>query len=215
MKPLTTVEGLVAPINRSNVDTDALIPKQFMKSIKRSGFGQYLFDEWRYLDKGYPGKPAHERQPNPDFVLNMARYQGASILVAQDNFGCGSSREHAVWALDDFGIQVVIAPSFAEIFYANCFKNGILPIVLPALQVEEMISQTQAEPGFRLQVDLVAQSITRPDGSELTFEIDRFYKHRLVNGLDDIGITLGKLDKIRAYEVERKKLEPWLFRDTA
>jgi len=203
--------GIVVPLDRSNVDTDAIIPKQFLKSIKRSGFGPNLFDEWRYLDHGEPGMDNSGRPLNPDFVLNEARYQSASILLARENFGCGSSREHAPWALEDYGFRVVIAPSFADIFYNNCFKNGILPIVLDADVVDGLFQSVFAETGYQLTVDLQAQTITRPDGSSISFEVDEFRRHCLLNGLDDIGLTLQNVDDIQAYETRRKEQAPWLF----
>jgi 3-isopropylmalate/(R)-2-methylmalate dehydratase small subunit len=211
MEKFTTLTGLVAPLDRSNVDTDAIIPKQFLKSIKRSGFGPNAFDEWRYLDHGEPGMDNSQRPLNPDFVLNQSRYQGASILLARDNFGCGSSREHAPWALLDYGFRVIIAPSFADIFFNNCFKNGILPIVLDGAIVDRLFKAVNAQEGYPLTVDLEAQTIITPEGDSLAFEVDAFRKHCLLNGLDDIGLTLQHTDDIRAYE-ERRKLEaPWLF----
>ncbi|MDH5728697.1 MAG: 3-isopropylmalate dehydratase small subunit [Gammaproteobacteria bacterium] len=211
MQAFTTLKGIVAPMDRSNVDTDAIIPKQFLKSIKRSGFGPNLFDEWRYLDHGEPGMDNSQRQLNPDFVLNQARYQGALILVARKNFGCGSSREHAPWALEDYGFRAIIAPSFADIFFNNCFKNGILPIVLDETVVEEIFQAVFAHEGYELEIDLQAQTITRPVGSNIGFEVDSFRKYCLLNGLDDIGLTLQKVDDIRAYESRRKVEAPWLF----
>jgi 3-isopropylmalate/(R)-2-methylmalate dehydratase small subunit len=211
VKPFTTLDGLVAPLDRANVDTDAIIPKQFLKSIKRSGFGPNLFDEWRYLDVGEPGKSNHDRPLNPDFVLNQPRYQGASVLLARENFGCGSSREHAPWALEDYGFRAIIAPSFADIFYNNCFKNGLLPIVLPSEVVEDLFRETYAVEGYRLVIDLDAQTVTTPDGESFAFEVDPERKHRLVNGLDDIGLTLRVTEKIKAYEERRKAEAPWLF----
>jgi 3-isopropylmalate/(R)-2-methylmalate dehydratase small subunit len=211
MEKFTTLKGIVAPMDRANVDTDAIIPKQFLKSIKRSGFGPNLFDEWRYLDHGEPGMDNSKRPLNPEFVLNQARYQGASILIARENFGCGSSREHAPWALEDYGFRVIIAPSFADIFFNNCFKNGILPIVLDAATVDSLFQETFASEGYRLTVDLEAQTITRPDGGSIAFEVDAFRKHCLLNGLDDIGLTLQHVDDIRAYEARRKQEAPWLF----
>lgn len=203
--------GLVAPLDRSNIDTDAVIPKQFLKSIKRTGFGPYLFDEWRYLDHGEPGMDCTDRPRNPDFVLNQQRYEGARILLARDNFGCGSSREHAPWALLDYGFRVIIAPSFADIFYNNCFKNGILPIVLPAEIVDRLFKAVSATPGYELAVDLPAQTVTTPAGEVMHFDVDPFRKHCLVNGLDDIGLTLQHVDDIKAYEQRRKQEAPWLF----
>jgi 3-isopropylmalate/(R)-2-methylmalate dehydratase small subunit len=211
MKPFTQLQGLVAPLDRANVDTDAIIPKQFLKSIKRSGFGPNAFDEWRYLDHGEPGMDNSKRPLNPDFVLNQPRFQGASVLLARENFGCGSSREHAPWALEDYGFRAIIAPSYADIFYNNCFKNGILPIVLPADAVEKLFQETYASEGYRLTVDLAAQAVTTPGGEVFAFEVDSERKHRLLNGLDDIGITLQFVDKIKAYEAQRKQVTPWLF----
>jgi len=204
-------QGLVAPMDRSNVDTDAIIPKQFLKSIKRSGFGPNLFDEWRYLDHGEPGMDNSQRPVNPDFVLNQDRYKGASVLLARENFGCGSSREHAPWALLDFGFRVIIAPSFADIFFNNCFKNGILPIVLDAPVVDELFQAVAANEGYQLTIDLEAQTITTPDGKTIAFEVEEFRKHCLLNGLDDIGLTLQHVDDIRAYETCRTAEAPWLF----
>ncbi|MEW5891855.1 MAG: 3-isopropylmalate dehydratase small subunit [Pseudomonadota bacterium] len=211
MKPFVKHQGLVVPLDRANVDTDAIIPKQFLKSIKRTGFGPNLFDEWRYLDHGEPGMDNSKRPLNPDFVLNRPRYRGASILLARENFGCGSSREHAPWALEDYGFRVLIAPSFADIFYNNCFKNGLLPIVLPAEVVDRLFKETEAHEGYRLTVDLAAQTVTTPSGEAIPFEVDAERKHRLLNGLDDIGITLQHVDKIKAYEARRKNETPWLF----
>ena len=211
MKPFTTLDGLVAPLDRANVDTDAIIPKQFLKSIKRSGFGPNAFDEWRYLDVGQPGQDNSQRPLNPDFVLNQARYQGAQILLTRDNFGCGSSREHAPWALEDYGFRVLIGPSFADIFFNNSFKNGLLPIKLDAAEVDELFRQCEASAGYRLQVDLAAQTITRPDGKVITFDIDPFRKECLLNGWDDIGLTLRHADEIRAFEARRRQEAPWLF----
>ena len=211
MEKFTTLDAIVAPMDRPNVDTDAIIPKQFLKSIKRTGFGPNLFDEWRYLDHGEPGQDCSTRPLNPDFVLNQPRYQGAQILLARENFGCGSSREHAPWALLDYGFRVIIAPSFADIFYNNCFKNGILPIVLDAEIVDQLFREVEASEGYRLKVDLEAQTITRPDGTVIPFEVDEFRKHRLLEGLDDIGLTLQHADEIRAYEERRKQEAPWLF----
>ena len=211
MKPFTRLDGLVAPLDRANVDTDAIIPKQFLKSIKRTGFGPNAFDEWRYLDRGEPGQSHHDRPLNPDFVLNQPRYQGASVLLARENFGCGSSREHAPWALEDYGFRAIIAPSYADIFYNNCFKNGLLPIVLPAEMVDRLFREAFAHEGYALTVDLAAQAVTTPTGEVLHFEVDAERKHRLLNGLDDIGLTLQYTDKIRAYEARRKERAPWLF----
>ena len=211
MEKFTRLNGLVAPLDRANVDTDAIIPKQFLKSIKRSGFGPNLFDEWRYLDHGEPGQDCSKRSLNPDFVLNQPRYRGAQILLARENFGCGSSREHAPWALEDYGFRAIIAPSFADIFYNNCFKNGILPIVLPAETVARLFRETFAQEGYRLTVDLGAQTVTTPAGEAFGFEVDAFRKYCLLNGLDDIGLTLQHADEIRAYELRRKAEAPWLF----
>jgi 3-isopropylmalate/(R)-2-methylmalate dehydratase small subunit len=211
MKPFTQHSGLVVPIDRANVDTDAIIPKQFLKSIKRTGFGSNLFDEWRYLDHGEPGQDPTRRQPRPDFVLNLPRYQGASVLLARENFGCGSSREHAVWALNDFGIRCLIAPSFADIFFNNCFKNGLLPITVDETSVDKLFREVETTPGYRLTIDLPAQTVTTPRGEVLRFAIDEFRKHCLVNGLDEIGLTLQYADEIRAYEERRRREAPWLF----
>ena len=211
MEKFTRLEGLVAPLDRANVDTDAIIPKQFLKSIKRSGFGPNLFDEWRYLDHGEPGQDCSNRPLNPDFVLNQPRYRGAQILLARENFGCGSSREHAPWALLDYGFRAVIAPSFADIFFNNCFKNGILPIVMDADEVDRLFGETVATEGYRLTVDLEKQLVTTPGGHGIRFEVDAFRKYCLLNGLDDIGLTLQNADKIRAYEERRKVEAPWLF----
>ena len=211
MKPFTTHTGLVAPLDRANVDTDQIIPKQFLKSIKRSGFGPNLFDEWRYLDVGEPGMDNSVRPLNPDFVLNFPRYAGASVLLARENFGCGSSREHAPWALDEYGFRAVIAPSFADIFYNNSFKNGLLPIVLQDEEVDALFAQAEATEGYALTVDLAAQTVTRPDGVAYAFEVDEFRKHCLLNGLDDIGLTLVHADEIRAFEAKHKAAQPWLF----
>jgi 3-isopropylmalate/(R)-2-methylmalate dehydratase small subunit len=211
MRKFTVLDGLVAPLDRANVDTDAIIPKQFLKSIKRSGFGPNAFDEWRYLDHGEPGMDNSKRPLNPDFVLNQPRYQGAEILLARENFGCGSSREHAPWALEDYGFRVIIAPSFADIFYNNCFKNGMLPIRLDALSVDILFKAVEASPGHRLKVDLEQQTITAPDGSEYSFEVDAFRKHCLLNGLDDIGLTLQHVQEIKAFEAKYRAAQPWLF----
>ncbi len=211
MQAFTTLKGIVAPLDRSNVDTDAIIPKQFLKSIQRSGFGPNLFDEWRYEDQGEPGQDCSSRPLKKDFVLNQPRYQGAEILLARDNFGCGSSREHAVWALEDFGIRCVIAPSFADIFFSNCGKNGILAIRLDAEKVDQLFNETEASEGYQLAVDLDGQTITTPAGEAIHFEVDEALKERLLNGLDDIGITLQQADDIRAYEARRSQQAPWLF----
>ncbi|HEV8646274.1 MAG TPA: 3-isopropylmalate dehydratase small subunit [Burkholderiales bacterium] len=212
MEKFTRLEGLVAPLDRANVDTDAIIPKQFLKSIRRSGFGVNLFDAWRYLDHGGPGMDQSRRKPNPDFVLNQPRYKGAKILLARKNFGCGSSREHAPWALGDFGFRALIAPSYADIFYNNCFKNGLLPIVLPESQVDRLFHDVAAFPGFGLVIDLGAQTVAYPDGSQaFAFEVDSFRRHCLLNGLDDIGLTLRHVDEIKAFEAKRRIEQPWLF----
>ncbi|MAD43899.1 MAG: 3-isopropylmalate dehydratase small subunit [Oceanospirillaceae bacterium] len=211
MKAFTVHTGIVAPMDRANVDTDMIIPKQFLKSIKRSGFGPNLFDELRYLDEGKPDADNSGRPLNPDFVLNKPRYQGASVLLARENFGCGSSREHAPWALEDFGFRTIIAPSYADIFFNNSFKNGLLPIVLDDKTVDELFKEVEANEGYQLTVDLEAQVIRKPDGSEIPFDVDPFRKHCLLNGLDDIGLTLQDADDIRAYEEKRKQQAPWLF----
>ncbi len=211
MKKFEQCHGLVVPLDRANVDTDAIIPKQFLKSIKRSGFGRYLFDEWRFLDHGEPGMTVAQRQINPEFVLNQQRYQGAEILLARDNFGCGSSREHAPWALQDYGFRVVIAPSFADIFFNNCFKIGLLPIVLDETTTGHLIKETETTIGYQLLVDLSVQTVTTPSGETYAFEIDAFRKHCLLNGLDEIGQTLQHAAKIRDYEKRRQTKQPWLF----
>ena len=212
IEKFTRLEGLVAPLDRANVDTDAIIPKQFLKSIKRSGFGVNLFDAWRYTDQGEPGMDNSKRKLNPDFVLNEPRYKGANVLVARKNFGCGSSREHAPWALGDYGFRALIAPSYADIFYNNCFKNGLLPIVLPETEVDRLFHDVAAFPGFRVIVDLAAQTVSYPDGSQVfVFEVDAFRKHCLLNGLDDIGLTLQHVDEIKAFESKRRIEQPWLF----
>ena len=210
MQAFTAHKGLVAPIDRANVDTDAIIPKQFLKSIKRSGFGPNLFDEWRYLDHGEPGENSALRKPNPDFVLNQPRYKGASVLLARKNFGCGSSREHAAWALDQYGFRALVAPSFADIFFNNCFKNGLLPIVLPEPDVARLFDEVAAFPGYALTIDLPRQVVVKPDGVELAFDVQAFRKQCLLNGWDDIGLTLRHADKIRAFEAERLARMPWL-----
>jgi 3-isopropylmalate/(R)-2-methylmalate dehydratase small subunit len=211
MEPFRILTGIVAPLDRANVDTDAIIPKQFLKSIKRSGFGPNLFDAWRYLDRGEPGMDNAKRVKNPDFVLNEPRYQGARILLARRNFGCGSSREHAPWALADYGFRALIAPSYADIFHNNCFKNGLLPIVLAESEVDRLFDSVRAFPGFRLTVDLERQSVATPDGStSFRFEVDVFRKHCLINGFDDIGLTLQHADAIRAFEARRLAEQPWL-----
>ena len=214
MDKFVRLEGLVAPLDRNNVDTDAIIPKQFLKSIKRSGFGPNAFDEWRYMDVGQPGQDQATiaaRPKNPNFVLNLPRYQGAQVLLTRANFGCGSSREHAPWALLDFGFKAVIAESFADIFFNNCFKNGILPIVLPAAEIDALFAQVEATPGYQLTIDLPAQAVIRPDGKGIPFQVDAFRKECLLNGWDDIGLTLRHADKIRAFEEKRRIEQPWLF----
>ena len=211
MKKFTVLNGLVAPLDRANVDTDAIIPKQFLKSIKRSGFGPNLFDEWRYLDHGEPGMDNSGRPINPDFVLNQPRYQGAQILLARENFGCGSSREHAPWALEDYGFRAIIATSFADIFFNNCFKNGLLPIRLAAEQVDELFGAVSANAGYKLTIDLEKQTISAPSGKVYKSEVEEFRKHCLLNGLDDIGLTLQHVDEIKAYEEKHLASQPWLF----
>ena len=211
MNKFTLLDGLVAPLDRANVDTDAIIPKQFLKSIKRSGFGPNLFDEWRYLDHGEPGMDNENRPLNPDFVLNQPRYKGASVLLARKNFGCGSSREHAPWALEQYGFRAVIAPSFADIFFNNCYKNGLLPIKLTEAEVDQLFNEVKAFPGYRLIVDLEQQTVSTPNGSSVfSFDIDAFRKFCMINGLDDIGLTLQKADKIRAFEERHLAAQPWL-----
>jgi len=210
MQAFTVHKGLVAPLDRENVDTDAIIPKQFLKSIQRSGFGPNLFDAWRYLDPGEPGQDPSSRKPNPDFVLNQPRYAGASVLLARRNFGCGSSREHAPWALQQYGFRVLIAPSYADIFFNNCFKNGVLPIQLSEAQVSQLFDEVKAFPGYELSVDLPRQVVIRADGSEMPFDVEPFRKYCLVNGFDDIGLTLHHADKIRAFEAARLARKPWL-----
>lgn len=211
MERFTVLDGLVAPLDRPNVDTDAIIPKQFLKSIKRTGFGPNLFDQWRYLDHGEPGMDNAKRPLNPDFVLNQPRYRGAQILLARDNFGCGSSREHAPWALMDFGFRAVIAPSYADIFHNNSYKNGLLPVVLPAAAVDELFLQTTDKPGYRLTIDLAAQKVVTPGGRAFGFEVDGFRKHCLLEGLDEIGLTLRHAEEIRAFEARHRASQPWLF----
>lgn len=211
MKKFTTHTGVVAPLDMANINTDMIIPKQFLKSIKRTGFGPNLFDELRYLDEGKPDQDCSNRPLNPDFVLNQARYQGTSILLARENFGCGSSREHAPWALDDFGIRVVIAPSFADIFFNNSFKNGLLPLVLDEASVDQLFKEVSVNEGYELTVDLKAQTVTSPSGQVFKFEIDDFRKHCLLEGLDDIGLTMQHADEIKAYETKRREQAPWLF----
>ena len=210
MQKFTVHKGLVAPMDRENVDTDAIIPKQFLKSIRKTGFGPNLFDAWRYLDPGEPGKDRSKRSPNPNFVLNLPRYQGAQVLLARTNFGCGSSREHAPWALDQYGFRAIIAPSFADIFFNNCFKNGLLPIVLGESQVAQLFDETFAFPGYSLTIDLERQVVVKPDGGEIAFDIQPFRKYCLLNGLDDIGLTLRHKDKIQTFEAERLAKKPWL-----
>jgi 3-isopropylmalate/(R)-2-methylmalate dehydratase small subunit len=211
MKKFTQVTGIVAPMDRANVDTDMIIPKQFLKSIKRSGFGPNLFDELRYLDEGQPDQDSSNRPKNPDFVLNQPRYQGANILLARQNFGCGSSREHAPWALDDYGFRAIIAPSFADIFFNNCFKNGLLPIVFTENIVDRLFQESYAQEGYQLTVDLERQLVITPKGDELAFEVDEFRRHCLLHGLDDIGLTLEQAEEIRAYEERKRQETPWLF----
>ena len=211
MTPFTTHAGRVAPLDRANVDTDQIIPKQFLKSIKRTGFGPNLFDEWRYLDVGQPGQDCSKRPLNPDFVLNHPRYAGASVLLARANFGCGSSREHAPWALAEYGFRAIIAPSFADIFFNNSFKNGLLPIVLRGDEVDALFAQCEASEGYALTIDLAAQTVTRPDGVQCRFDVDAFRKHCLLHGLDDIGLTLQHADAIRAFEARHRVAQPWVF----
>ncbi len=211
MQKFTVLDGLVVPLDRANVDTDAIIPKQFLKSIKRSGFGPNAFDEWRYLDHGEPGMDNAKRPLNPDFVLNQPRYQGAQVLLARENFGCGSSREHAPWALEDFGFRAIIAPSFADIFFNNCFKNGLLPIRLDAAVVDALFNAEAKAAGLRLKIDLEQQAITTPDGTVYRFEVEAFRKHCLLNGLDDIGLTMQHGDEVKAFEAKHRAAQPWLF----
>ena len=211
MQKFTVHQGVVAPLDRENVDTDAIIPKQFLKSIRRTGFGPNLFDEWRYLDKGEPGIPESARQPNPDFVLNQPRYKGSSVLLTRKNFGCGSSREHAPWALEQYGFRAILAPSFADIFFNNCYKNGLLPIVLPESTVEALFQAVAAEEGYRLHIDLAAQTVTTPAGETFAFEITEHRKHCLLNGLDEIGLTLQHAADIKAFEAQHKAAQPWLY----
>ena len=210
MQKFTLHKGIVAPMDRENVDTDAIIPKQFLKSIRKTGFGPNLFDEWRYLDLGEPGQDPASRKPNPDFVLNQPRYKGASVLLARKNFGCGSSREHAPWAIDQYGFRAVIAPSFADIFFNNCFKNGLLPIVLPEAAIDLLFNEVHAFPGYELTIDLENQVIVRPQGETIPFDVQAFRKYCLLNGFDDIGLTLRQSDKIKAFEAERLATKPWL-----
>ena len=210
MQKFTLHKGIVAPMDRENVDTDAIIPKQFLKSIRKTGFGPNLFDEWRYLDHGEPGQDPASRKPNPDFVLNQPRYRGASVLLARKNFGCGSSREHAPWAIDQYGFRCVIAPSFADIFFNNCFKNGLLPIALPESTVNQLFNDVLAFPSYELTIDLERQVIVRPQGEEISFEVQAFRKYCLLNGFDDIGLTLRQSNKIKAFEAQRLATKPWL-----
>ena len=210
MQKFTVHKGLVAPMDRENVDTDAIIPKQFLKSIRKTGFGVNLFDAWRYLDPGFPGQDPNSRKPNPDFVLNQPRYLGASILLARKNFGCGSSREHAPWALDQYGFRAIIAPSYADIFFDNSFKNGLLPIVLGEQQVAQLFDEALAFPGYQLMIDLDRQTIVKPQGQELAFDVQPFRKYCLLNGFDDIALTLRQKDKITAFERRRLAQKPWL-----
>jgi len=211
MKAFTQHQGLVGPMDRANVDTDMIIPKQFLKSIKRSGFGPNLFDELRYMDEGQPGQDCSQRPLNPDFPLNLSRYNGATILLARKNFGCGSSREHAPWALEDYGFRAVIAPSYADIFYNNCFKNGLLPVVLSEQQLDVLFAEMYAEEGYQLTIDLVDQKVVRPNGESFEFDIDQFRKDCLIKGLDEIGLTLQSAQKIRDYEKARAEQQPWVF----
>ena len=210
MEKFTVHQGIVVPLDRENVDTDAIIPKQFLKSIKKTGFGPNLFDEWRYLDHGEPGMDPATRKPNPDFVLNQPRYAGASILLARQNFGCGSSREHAPWALQQYGFRAILAPSFADIFFNNCFKNGLLPIQLPDATIARLFDDVAAFPGYQLTVDLQRQRIVRPDGTEIEFDVQPFRRECLLNGWDDIGLTLRHVDEIKAFEAQRLATKPWL-----
>ena len=211
MKAFRQLNGLVCPLDRANVDTDAIIPKQFLKSIKRSGFGPFLFDEWRYADHGEPGMDCTQRPLRKDFVLNQPRYKGAQVLLARDNFGCGSSREHAPWAIEDYGFQVIIAPSFADIFFGNCYKNGILPIVLPAAAVDKLFAECAATEGYRLAVDLESQTVVTPSGESFGFDVSAHRKHCLLNGLDEIGLTLQHAAEIKAFETRHRAAQPWLF----
>jgi len=211
MQAFTRLEGLVVPMDRANVDTDAIIPKQFLKSIKRTGYGPFLFDEWRYEDVGQPEMDCSNRPIRKDFVLNQLRYQGAEVMLARENFGCGSSREHAPWAILDYGISCVIAPSFADIFYNNCFKNGILPVVLKDDEMDSLFAETEKNESYKIIVDLNTQTVTTPSGESFSFEVDDFRKHCLLHGLDDIGLTLQNGDAIKTYEADRQKAAPWLF----
>jgi 3-isopropylmalate/(R)-2-methylmalate dehydratase small subunit len=211
VEPFTRLQGLVAPLDRANVDTDAIIPKQFLKSIKRSDFGPNLFDAWRYLDRGEPGMDNRKRPLNPDFVLNQPRYRGAQILLARENFGCGSSREHAPWALADYGFRVILAPSYADIFFNNSFKNGLLPVVLPADAIDRLFGETSRTPGYHLTIDLEQQTVVTPSGQSHRFDVDPFRKHCLLNGLDEIGLTLQHAGEIKAFEEKHRASQPWLF----
>ena len=211
MKPFVTHTGILAPLDRANVDTDAIIPKQFLKSIKKTGFGPHLFDEWRYLDHGEPGMDLTQRKKNPDFVLNQDRYEKATILIARENFGCGSSREHAPWAIEDFGFRVILATSFADIFFSNCFKNGLLPIVLPAETIDHLFDLTYSNKGYAITVDLENQSIILPSKEKISFQVDTFRKHRLINGLDDIGLTMQHSESIKAFEKTYYQKNSWLL----
>jgi 3-isopropylmalate/(R)-2-methylmalate dehydratase small subunit len=210
MQKFSTHTGIVAPIDRAHVDTDAIMPKQFLKSIRKTGFGPHLFDEWRYKDPGYYGKPESERQVNPDFVLNQPRYKGASVLLARKNFGCGSSREHAPWAIGQYGFRAILAPSYADIFFNNCFKSGLLPIVLSESQIDQLFNEVSAFPGYKLTVDLERQRIVKGQGEEIAFDVNAFRKYCLLNGLDDIGLTLRHKDKIQSFEAQRLAAKPWL-----
>ncbi len=210
MQKFSTHTGIVAPIDRANVDTDAIMPKQFLKSIRKTGFGPHLFDEWRYKDPGYYSKPESERQVNPDFVLNRPRYKGASVLLARKNFGCGSSREHAPWAIGQYGFRAILAPSYADIFFNNCFKSGLLPIVLSESQIDQLFNEVSAFPGYKLTVDLERQRIVKGQGEEIAFDVNAFRKYCLLNGLDDIGLTLRHKDKIQSFEAQRLAAKPWL-----
>ena len=210
MQKFSTHTGIVAPIDRANVDTDAIMPKQFLKSIRKTGFGPHLFDEWRYKDPGYYGKPESERQVNPDFVLNQPRYKGASVLLARKNFGCGSSREHAPWAIGQYGFRAILAPSYADIFFNNCFKSGLLPIVLSESQIDQLFNEVSAFPGYKLTVDLERQRVVKGQGEEIAFDVNAFRKYCLLNGLDDIGLTLRHKDKIQSFEAQRLAAKPWL-----
>lgn len=214
MQAFTHLNGVVVPLDRSNVDTDAIIPKQFLKSIKRVGFGPNLFDDWRYLEPGEPGMDNAKRTPNPDFVLNDSRYAGAEVLLGRENFGCGSSREHAVWALTDYGIRCVIAPSFADIFFNNSFKNGLLPVTLPEEVIDRLFDEVNDTEGYRLTIDLESQTVVTPSGESFGFDIDDFKKYCMLNGLDDIGLTLKHADDIKAFEARRRQEAPWLFAST-